>query len=643
MRSSRFVKGMLLVYAFMYFSGMLWGAPMPADDPIKQIEKKLSSVQRRIVTEPSRAEKELVEACDLLAGLDVSSVDQAKMTTLRKRVEGLTKKLEKRLGRPIDDGKGTKEAEVAKEVRKISVKGTDHKKVAQKKNTQKKVVPKSSARKHAEKKQIAQKPIGASKLPSSVTSRIKKIDKALEAVEKALVANQLQTANRKMGDAKKLMAEIQKRCVGKVPDGNEEIAAVTKRIEGMATRLTDANDAEAQATANATAAREAQEAQSKEWAEKLSPYFDYNSPKFLRMASDFHRASEEEREMTLKAFAEAGELMAGYAKVEFPHGKTQELVYLENRLNEYLAEHNADRNRKQKEESCRKWVDTLRAYVDVGAGSRKYLVVGVTLSETEIRQRTALLEEARAIWPEYQGAEFPLGKTDRLLALEQEMQKRLEEMPETLRQSRALLSGDIDKEFTRVLDYLNADTGWKVSAVKKPNIAMKRDIEALEKALERFTGTVEPGDDKLADLQAKLAQIREQDKKNRTICAEHTFMLPDRWGGSDADDLREKALAIVGEKLARTKPLRVTLPAREWTMENVVEWTDTSRSAVRHRVTRYMTAQVAAKGNDGKVYLHGVHLASDQGPDGAWGPLKGHIMWSDWMVEKNVHEDPPAE
>jgi hypothetical protein len=56
-----------------------------------------------------------------------------------------------------------------------------------------------------------------------------------------------------------------------------------------------------------------------------------------------------------------------------------------------------------------------------------------------------------------------------------------------------------------------------------------------------------------------------------------------------------------------------------------------------------MTTQAAAKAGDGKVYLHGVHLASDRGSDGSWGPLYGHVMWSDWMAEKNVNKKPPAK
>ena len=56
-----------------------------------------------------------------------------------------------------------------------------------------------------------------------------------------------------------------------------------------------------------------------------------------------------------------------------------------------------------------------------------------------------------------------------------------------------------------------------------------------------------------------------------------------------------------------------------------------------------MTAQAAAKSPDGKVYLHGVHLANDLQPDGSWGPLYGHLMRSNWMAEENVGKEPPTK
>jgi hypothetical protein len=215
-------------------------------------------------------------------------------------------------------------------------------------------------------------------------------------------------------------------------------------------------------------------------------------------------------------------------------------------------------------------------------------------------------------------------------------------MPEELRRSQTLVSGDIEKELDRILAFLAQDNGWKNDQTKKPNIAMERDITPLRQAIDRYAGTVGPGDAKLATLTQKLAQIKEQDQENRSIRAERTYMNPDRFTGDGVDELRQKVEEIVKEKSASGGVLRITLPAENWHEENVLEWTDTSRTELRYRITRFMTAQAAAKDTDGKVYLHGVHLANDRQSDGSWGPLHGHIMWSDWMAEANVPKEPPA-
>jgi hypothetical protein len=120
------------------------------------------------------------------------------------------------------------------------------------------------------------------------------------------------------------------------------------------------------------------------------------------------------------------------------------------------------------------------------------------------------------------------------------------------------------------------------------------------------------------------------------------LMDADRFEGDGSEVLRQKVEEIVKAK-ASNRPLRVTLPAENWTQEEALEWTDTSRTALRYRITRFMTAQAAAAADDGKVYLYRVHLANDRQADGDWGPLHGHVMGADWIVEENVDKNPPGK
>lgn len=598
----RLVRGLVCALASVLIAGTVAVEAAEPDALAKKIEQTLSGVQRRIVTEPARAEKELLEARNLLGQLKEAAPNHAKLAALLKQADDLTTKLEKRLGRPVG----------------------------------------GSAEKKEEAKPAEAPKAAPSDLPSSVVSSLKRLEDTLNAVVAALEKNQLQTAATKLNQAKKLMDEIQSRYGQKIPAGNAEFKAATARLVAVGTQYDQAKSAADAAAAAAAEATRQKETQSKEWLAKFAPFFDPKSDQYLLIGSSFNTASEADKKKCRQAYAKANELMAAYQKTEFPHGKTQELLYQERSLAGTLAIYNEGAARARQEEACRPWVEKLRSYVDVGAGSPKYLIDGVTLSESDIQTRTALLAEAQALWPEYEKAEFPHGKTAELLSLEETMKQRLRDMPEVLQRSRALLSADMEKEFDRILAWLNQDTGWQSDPTKKPNLVMERDVTPLQQAIDRYAGTVGPDDATLATLKQKLSQIKELDGKNRAVRAERTYMSPDRFAGDEADELRRKAEEIAKEKSASGKALRITLPAENWHEENVLEWTDTTHTELRHRITRYMTAQAAAKGADGKVYLHGVHLASDRQSDGSWGPLYGHITWSDWMAEANVNKEPPA-
>ena len=204
MHSKRNMSGFTLTMFFFLAAGMfLFAAVMnaeAADDPAKQIEQKLSRVKRDITTSPSRAEKGLLEAREMLTQLENADPDNAKIRPLQNNIEQLGQKLEKRLGRPVGDHS----PKVKKE------------KAVQKQKTE---------------------PAG---LPSSVTSGLQKINKDLDAVETSLTKNQLQTASNKLKNAQKKMDEIQKRFGKKIPAGNEEMKVTTDRLTAVTEKVNQA-------------------------------------------------------------------------------------------------------------------------------------------------------------------------------------------------------------------------------------------------------------------------------------------------------------------------------------------------------------------------------------------------------------------
>jgi len=135
-------------------------------------------------------------------------------------------------------------------------------------------------------------------------------------------------------------------------------------------------------------------------------------------------------------------------------------------------------------------------------------------------------------------------------------------------------------------------------------------------------------DPKLASLKSKREQLARKDAEHRQIHTQRTFMRPNGYRGPDLETLRTKAAAIVSEAKPDAEIFRTTAYSGDWQERSVLEHTDATRTAVRHRVTRSINAQVAAKGG-AKMSLHTLHIAKDRRSDGSGGELHGHIMYSD--------------
>jgi hypothetical protein len=119
-------------------------------------------------------------------------------------------------------------------------------------------------------------------------------------------------------------------------------------------------------------------------------------------------------------------------------------------------------------------------------------------------------------------------------------------------------------------------------------------------------------------------------------------MVADKFTGVEASDIKDKANSLVKEKHSSAKVLRTTVISDEWKEETVQEWTDTTKTALRWRTTRAVTAQVAAK-IDEEVRLFTIYIAKNKQSDGTWGHLFGnlHSDKGDLMLEKNVNKDMP--
>jgi hypothetical protein len=455
-----------------------------------------------------------------------------------------------------------------------------------------------------------------SKLPGTVLSRVKKIRASLDQAVKALEADRLPTAQRKLKEAQRVLAEIEKRYAGKFSVDDPAYKSMMDRLAEVTGKIEAAAGA-AQATADeANKAREENEALCKTWVDKLGPFVDRRSELFLPIGAELNRASEEEQAKSREAYLKAKALFEEYKKVTFPQGKTRELKNVESSLTSSLKYYDQTTARDEQTEACQEWVDQLAPFADVGSGSRKLLIASATANPEEIKARQTIYEEAKAIFEKYQKAEFPLGKTERLKNLEEELKKRLEEFPKAMAQSMAMVSGDVGKRMDGMLAYLERNKDWQNDKTKKPPTIMERDLKPLREEIQRLAANNAVDEAGLTALKTKLDAIVKKDEEHRRIRSERTFQMPDRYQGADIEKLKAKAVEVIGTEQKDAKVLR-------------------------HRITRSVRAQLAVKRADGKVYLQEVYVGQDKQGDATWGPLKGHTTWADWMAEGNVGKEMP--
>ena len=473
-------------------------------------------------------------------------------------------------------------------------------------------------------------------LPGGVGGRVRNINAALEQAEKALEADHLATAQRKLKDVDRFLKEIKDRDADKFDEADPDYKAMIDRVAAVTAKVRAAEKSAAGAAAADRDASEAREALCNAWIEKLRPFVDRKSDQYLRTGSELNTASAEDQARSRAAYARAKALFAEYQKIEFPGGKTAELANLEGQVTgsmNYLGRDEAD---SAQEAACKEWVDKLAPYVEVGMGSPKLLIAAPTADAEQIKTQQGLYEEAGKLFAEYLKAPFPAGKTGRLQAIEEEMKRTLEEFPKAMAASQAMISGDVGKRLDGVLAYLNEDTGWQSDPAKPPPTITGRSLAALREEVARYAGTVKADDPKLVAVKALLKDAEEKDAEHRVAWAQRTFQKPDGYSGKDLGALKDEAKAVAEAAHPKGTALRVTVPSADWAVEDVIEATDTTQTALRHRITRSVRAQVAVKDADGTVWLQEVYLGQDKKPDGGWGELKGHTTWADQMAAGNV-------
>jgi len=288
----------------------------------------------------------------------------------------------------------------------------------------------------------------------------------------------------------------------------------------------------------------------------------------------------------------------------------------------------------QAESEAEAWLQRLNPYV-MGPGNAehnaaKYLTPSSTSDVAELAQRQALCAEAKVLLAEYEKAGVTAGG-DALAEAERQLRYAVTAFEDSFKAHVQRSLEDAERRAEELDAFLTQQEAAGAEAV----LLEKGQLGELRRAIDAAAGVAGAGDARVAALRTRSGGLETRDTALRQARVEQTRMTSDRYGGGDLATLRKQAESITREALPDAAILRATVVSTDWKEESVIEATDTTHTALRYRTTRSVTAQVATK-RGGAVQLHTLDLSQDRQNDGTWGPLYGHIMFTDAMLEKNV-------
>jgi len=249
-------------------------------------------------------------------------------------------------------------------------------------------------------------------------------------------------------------------------------------------------------------------------------------------------------------------------------------------------------------------------------------------------------EVFKSFYEKYKQTTFPNGKTWELEDLaDNQAPRRLKDFKEGFASRVESVSGDAETEIDKALRQLEKDNGWRSDQTIKPNIVDPKRMTSIREATRKVMAALGNADPRRSEIQTKFDALVAKDKQNRQIRKERTFMTPDGYTGGDINELKKKAESLVKkDKKEGGVPLRCTIISENWQELTKEEWTDTSKTKWRIRITRSVTAQVAAETPSG-VRLITVAIAKDKQSDGSWTALYGNLhQYADPMLESNVNK-----
>jgi hypothetical protein len=611
-----------------FYLAVFAAAPIIAQD-VKALLKQYSKEQRQAEKDMFSGKTEnaissLENLRNLLARIKEVAPDNPQLKTATNKYKKLVKDLERKTGQDLGGGSTT--------VAKGS--GVELPPKPKAKSLEKTTPDAPAAASPGSPPAVAATKVD--KLPGAVTSRIKKIDKSLDKVNKDLDRNSVQRAEFEFKNVRKIYNEIQDRYGDQAPADHPEMIALSERIATVENRLQGMVGEAAAAEASANKAKEENAALASQWNGRLASFVTSGSDK--RLETMPWKLNEEDAARNRKNYQEAVVLFREYETVSFPLGKPMDLKNTESSLRDALKNLEKAYAKQETEKGSEEWVKKLEPFV--ASTGPKQLIASYTSDVNQIKQQKEIYEQASAIFKQYQQVEFPKGKSFRLQQIEDKLTAELAEFPKTLQRSVGDQVKNAEAKLDQEIAFLKSKQDWKTDTKELPYVLSESRINDARKLIDRATALVPADDPGLVKLNEKMAELIKMNDERRKVHAERIRMIPDRFEGDGIKVVKEKASELVQSKFNGIQILRVTVISGDWKEETVKEWTDTTKSAVRIRTTRGVTAQVAGKKANGEVRLYTIYIAKDRRSDGTWGKLYGnlHSDLGDLMLEENVNK-----
>lgn len=269
------------------------------------------------------------------------------------------------------------------------------------------------------------------------------------------------------------------------------------------------------------------------------------------------------------------------------------------------------------------WAQKLAPYkADTTQGSKGYYGIPTTDVKQILGCKPAY-DEAKRVYDEFKSTGIDPEDDWELKSAEWDIRVAIQNYEKSI----GNVVADAETELANAEEFLNRDAknAQLFSKANRQTVKDKvADVEALLPSEDPRRVAVK---ERFSKIEAKLAE----GDKSRVASIR---MKPDVYKGKDSQKLKAKAKAIVLSKNPGAKILRITITKKTWQRESVIEATDTTNTALQHRMTDAIYANVAAKeGNDCALYT--VYLHKDK-IGGSVNALQGHIMFKDPILEANV-------